>query len=159
MVFLGNSLPIRMWGMVDQGYVPSRASRGVNGIDGQVSTAMGLIRPMSKNWIILGDLTTLYDFSGFWMTDYLRKIEAQVNFVVINNRGGQIFSRMFESSLFINNHNISFEHIAKTWGWTYFKNPSFEESDFGPSLNFIEINPDPEQTEAFWKMYEQLWVN
>ena len=157
MIFVGNSLPIRLWDMVDEGLSPVYASRGVNGIDGQVSSAMGLVQPHSKNWIVLGDLTTLYDFSGFWMTQYLEKISAEVNFVVVNNFGGQIFSRLFESPMFLNSHNVSFEALAKMWGWEYRKNPDNLNSEWNSKLRFIEIQPNKEQTDIFWERYDQIW--
>ncbi|MCJ8276995.1 MAG: thiamine pyrophosphate-binding protein, partial [Bdellovibrionales bacterium] len=40
-VYLGNSLPIRIWDLVNSSGRKAFASRGVNGIDGQVSTALG----------------------------------------------------------------------------------------------------------------------
>ena len=99
-VYLGNSLPIRLWDLMDQEHPQVFANRGVNGIDGQLSTAFGLHDFEKPMWIILGDLTTLYDFSGFWLTAYLLGKKAKVNLVVVNNHGGQIFFHVFFRTLF-----------------------------------------------------------
>ena len=90
---------------IEQRHSEVFASRGVNGIDGQVSTAFGLCDFEKPIWIILGDLTTLYDFSGFWLTTYLIEKKAMVNFIVINNHGGQIFHVFFRILFFVMNTN------------------------------------------------------
>ena len=55
-VFLGNSLPIREWDLAADPSQPAElsASRGLNGIDGQLSTFLGGCRPDRPNWAVLG---------------------------------------------------------------------------------------------------------
>lgn len=156
-IYLGNSLPVRIWDLVDTDHGQVFASRGVNGIDGQLSTGIGLVDFRQKMWILLGDLTTLYDFSGFWLTEYLQRHEASVNLVVVNNGGGQIFSRMFSEKLFINSHRLEFRKLAEMWNWKYQKITSAEQLTKTDGLNLIEIAPDPRETEQFWKHYDLLW--
>ena len=157
LVYLGNSLPVRLWDLAPPSSTPAWANRGVNGIDGQLSTALGLVRPHSKNWIVLGDLTTLYDFSGFWMTETVRNQGSQVTLVVFNNGGGGIFSRLFQSSLFENTHNYSFKPLSQMWGWGYRKGVGVLPQGLGSSLELVEVQPSREESESFWKSYGDLW--
>ena len=85
-VYLGNSLPIRNWDLAADNTFKGleiQANRGVNGIDGQISTFLGLCRPDSHNWGLFGDLTTLYDMAAPWILSQLPHIKAAI--VVINN--------------------------------------------------------------------------
>jgi 2-succinyl-5-enolpyruvyl-6-hydroxy-3-cyclohexene-1-carboxylate synthase len=71
--------------------VPPRvlANRGVNGIDGVVSTALGVAAadPTKRTLAFLGDLAFLHDVSGL-----VNPPEAPCTFVVVDNGGGGIFS-------------------------------------------------------------------
>ena len=156
-VYIGNSMPVRLWDLVSNKDHQIFGNRGANGIDGQISSAFGLLKPQTKNWIILGDLTTLYDFNGFWITDYLRSLEISINLVVINNGGGQIFSRIFSEELFRNQHTLNFEPMAKMWGWNYLEIKSPSEELPSDGLNLIEIKPDEDQSRNFWETYDKQW--
>jgi len=156
-VFVGNSLSVREWDLVDQSHSCVYATRGVNGIDGQMSTALGLQEKGKPLWVILGDLTTLYDFSAFWLTPWLRDQQQQVNVVVINNRGGQIFSRIFSQKMFLNSHNLNFRPIADMWGWHYQKLEKMDPISLENKLNLIELLPDNVQSFQFWQALEQIW--
>ena len=159
-VYLGNSLPVRLWDLVSQKHSFLFANRGANGIDGQLSTALGLHDLKSPLWIILGDLTTLYDFSGFWLTNYLVEKKVCVNLIVINNCGGRIFSRLFDESLFCNRHQLNFQKMAEFWNWSYKKpeTKGFLNLSEGKSkgLNFYELCVDENDNKNFWKLYDQL---
>ena len=69
------------------------ANRGVNGIDGVVSTALGIAASGSgsgegtRTVALLGDLTFLHDVSGL-----VNLPESDCTFVVLDNGGGGIFS-------------------------------------------------------------------
>ncbi len=157
-IYVGNSLPVRWLDLFDDQHSQIFASRGVNGIDGQLSTALGLCQPHQTMWVILGDLTTLYDFSAFWLTDYLRQNNFTVNIAVINNKGGQIFSRLFKEELFLNRHDKDFKKIAEMWGWSYQSSQEQLDAVFKDDLNILEILPDEISTKNFWKEYDQLWI-
>jgi 2-succinyl-5-enolpyruvyl-6-hydroxy-3-cyclohexene-1-carboxylate synthase len=150
-VYLGNSLPIREWDQAAT-YLPKgfqmASSRGVNGIDGQMATFLGYSSPEQDNWSILGDLTVLYDLAAPWITPQLKDIATNV--VVINNGGAGIFARMFAHPAFQNSHYLSFEPIAKFWGWRYEKWENIP-SIISPSGGgrFIELVPDAQSTERF----------
>lgn len=121
--YVGNSLPIRHWDTTKHVHFEHvYANRGLNGIDGQISTALGLALKYNftkqKTFAVLGDLTSLYDLSAPW---YWKQNKSKLNFclVIINNSGGQIFSKMFESKSFLNEHSISFKSFAEMWGLSY----------------------------------------
>lgn len=119
-VYLGNSLPIRQWDaeavFEDKGF-KINASRGLNGIDGQISTFLGLAEPERENWAILGDLTTLYDLSAPWFLKQRKGLSLTI--AVLNNHGGKIFEPMFAIPEMMNTHTLSFEAFAKLWGMDY----------------------------------------
>ena len=65
------------------------ANRGVNGIDGVVSTALGVAAadPATPTLALLGDLAFLHDVSGL-----VNLPQSPCTFVVVDNGGGGIFS-------------------------------------------------------------------
>ena len=68
---------------------PTYANRGANGIDGVVSTVLGVCAG-AKGIGLLGDLTMLHDVSGF--VDGLGAAQGTCVLVVNDNGGGGIFS-------------------------------------------------------------------
>ena len=89
-LFVSSSMPIRdlEW------YAPAlpapprvHANRGVNGIDGIVSTALGIAAAGTRTVALLGDLAFLHDVSGL-----VNLSEQPCQFVVLDNGGGGIFS-------------------------------------------------------------------
>ncbi|MEZ4872962.1 MAG: 2-succinyl-5-enolpyruvyl-6-hydroxy-3-cyclohexene-1-carboxylic-acid synthase [Bdellovibrionales bacterium] len=158
-LFIGNSLPIREMDLLDWQQRNSQVSiytqRGVNGIDGLVSTALGLADSQRKTWALIGDLTFMYDLAGLWAL----KINPDLNFnlVVVNNGGGKIFSRIFADPLFENRHGLTFESIAKFWGLNYLlvrSGEDFENLDTQNTL--IEIWPDGKESQSLWNQIKTI---
>jgi 2-succinyl-5-enolpyruvyl-6-hydroxy-3-cyclohexene-1-carboxylate synthase len=158
LVYLGNSLPIREWDLAASYDYTHKASanRGVNGIDGQVSTFLGMAVEAKENWAIIGDLTALYDLVGPWAA--AARPEIQFRLVVVNNGGGKIFSRIFKEPLFENRHKLNFKPWAEMWGLGYRKWSEIPEEYEAAASELIEIVPDADATHRFWQRYEQLWV-
>lgn len=157
-LYLGNSLPVREWDSCsDHDFPPARvaANRGANGIDGQLSTFLGWAQPATENWCIVGDLTAMYDLSSLWATSQLEAKKFRI--VIINNGGGQIFSRMFKKEIFINKHDISFEGWAKMWNWGYQKWHNIPVTTEFSDQQIIELVPDAEQTQLMWQELDSLW--
>ena len=156
LVYLGNSLPIREWDLAAT-YEPKgfrvNASRGLNGIDGQLSTFYGMCDPNSSNWGIFGDLTTLYDMSAPW---YHQQEKLNANIVVVNNSGGQIFSRMFSHKEFLNEHSHNFKYFAEFWRLGYQCCNAFDAICFEHTSQLIECRPDPAESRRFWEEYASL---
>lgn len=160
-VYLGNSLPIREWNFFavgDPAHPHSHASRGANGIDGQVATFLGLSVGEAESWGIFGDLTALYDLNAPAMLDQAGPGKRRI--VVINNGGGRIFSRLpsmagmahDEKQVTENRHQLGFEAWAAMWGMGYrlwHAGEAFPENL--PDTVLIEAVPDESETEAFWK--------
>jgi 2-succinyl-5-enolpyruvyl-6-hydroxy-3-cyclohexene-1-carboxylate synthase len=160
-VFLGNSLPIREWNLAAERPKPGTqffANRGANGIDGLISTGFGVGAEVEEAWIIVGDLSALYDMNAPWILPQLKNRQWRI--VVINNGGGKIFSRVAwlrelpeaVQTMVENRHTLHFEHWAKQWNLEYrrFENAAELKND-DAACAVWEIIPDAEQTEAFWK--------
>ncbi len=166
-VYVGNSLPVRWWDLVASRdrVIAVDANRGVNGIDGQLSTALGVAAGRGRDlWVILGDLTTLYDLTAPWAL----KTEALKNFakngnklrvIVLNNSGGRIFTRVLAkapggAAPFENNHDLHFEKWAAMWNLGYARVTSLAELRAAVKLSdaftVIEVVPDASQTAVFW---------
>jgi 2-succinyl-5-enolpyruvyl-6-hydroxy-3-cyclohexene-1-carboxylate synthase len=93
---VGSSMPVRdvEW------WAPARgsatfANRGVNGIDGVVSTVLG-VAAGAKAIGLVGDLTMLHDVSA--LVDGLGSAGGTCVLVVADNRGGGIFSFLPQAS-------------------------------------------------------------
>ncbi len=175
LVYLGNSLPIRHWDLMAASKPPCQttldegrqaetrwvqANRGVNGIDGQLSTFLGLLPKGGEGWAIVGDLTAMYDLTAPWAlgTDP----EAKVRIVVLNNGGGRIFSRIFQNELFENRHQINFAGWAAMWNFEYqiWREPPTAENVKAlekARLVILEIQPDEDATDRFWNAYDLDW--
>ena len=101
------------------------ANRGVNGIDGFVSTALGVaLGPGQPVVALAGDLSMIHDSNGLSVTGGPR---PDVVFVVINNDGGGIFSFLPQAAaakdsfetLFGTPHGMDFEALARGHGCRY----------------------------------------
>ncbi len=109
------------------------SNRGLSGIDGTVSTAIGIAMALGQTTALIGDLTLLHDAGGLNKTDLP---ELELRLVVGNDHGGHIFSRLevakeidgpsFER-LFNTDQRVDIEALAKAYGWTYAKCRSITE--------------------------------
>ncbi len=93
-VFVSNSLPIRDFTFFNSDwnsdYNPVFTARGVSGIDGVSSQALGVsLGSTAHTVLITGDLAFLHD-SNLLLSKSLLK-QQSLTIVVINNGGGQIF--------------------------------------------------------------------
>ncbi len=122
--FVSNSMPVR-----DLEYVVPPGSRGLrllcnrgaNGIDGTLSTALGVAHGAGRSAVLLtGDLALLHDTNGFLMRPKLR---GALTIVLINNHGGGIFGHLpvaqFEppfEEYFATPQDVDFEKLASAYG-------------------------------------------
>ena len=96
LVFAGSSLPVRHLFLARaREEVTVLANRGVAGIDGSVSTALGAALSWQAGgggpaYALLGDLTFLHDANGLLLGPWEPRPDLTI--VVLNNDGGGIFS-------------------------------------------------------------------
>jgi 2-succinyl-5-enolpyruvyl-6-hydroxy-3-cyclohexene-1-carboxylate synthase len=123
-LFVANSMPVRdveyFWPAGDRG-VSLFFNRGANGIDGTLSTALGVAHGAGKPTVLLtGDLALLHDTNGFLLRSKLR---GSLTIVLINNRGGGIFEHLpvaqfdppFEE-FFATPQDVDFGKLCATYG-------------------------------------------
>ncbi len=149
-IFLGNSLPIRIWdetpNFIEATYF---GNRGLNGIDGLISTALGLSDEKTMTWVVVGDLSAIYDLnSPFIHLDQIKNLKI----VIVNNKGGQIFRKISSHNQIRNEHTLDFKSWCEFFKMDYQKlENSYKEVKLKPGLQVIELKVDPEQTQAWEK--------
>jgi 2-succinyl-5-enolpyruvyl-6-hydroxy-3-cyclohexene-1-carboxylate synthase len=93
-VFIANSTPVRdvewFWPGNDRHLRP-QFSRGANGIDGTLSTALGMAHGRDRNVLITGDLALLHDSNGLLLRPHFR---GHLTILLLNNQGGGIFEML-----------------------------------------------------------------
>lgn len=94
-IFIANSMPVRdlewFWPLGDRRLRPF-FNRGANGIDGILSTALGIAHDAHQASILVtGDLALLHDANGFLLR---HQFQGHLTIVVINNNGGGIFEML-----------------------------------------------------------------
>ncbi|MDQ6772115.1 MAG: thiamine pyrophosphate-dependent enzyme, partial [Candidatus Dormibacteraeota bacterium] len=110
-VFVGSSMAIRD---VDTFWPPSApgvhflGNRGASGIDGLVSTGLGVAagRPDTPTVLLLGDLSLYHDMNGLWAA-HRHGVRAVI--LVLDNNGGGIFDFLPPSE-----HQDVFEEVFAT---------------------------------------------
>ena len=157
-LFAGNSLPVRhldQFGIDTDMTLFAWANRGASGIDGNVSTALGIGAARRGNPLVavLGDITLYHDLNGLLAA---RRCGVPVTIVLLNNDGGGIFQRLpvrdFEphfSDYFITPHGLDFSHAAALYGLDYVRTDdraafrdAFSRSVRGTASTIIEVRSD-----------------
>lgn len=124
-LLVSSSMPIRdveWFGSVTPD-VQVYSNRGTNGIDGVISTGVGIALGSGvSTTILIGDVACLHDTNGLWA---LMQRNVDVKIVVSNNDGGSIFSFLPQATqvdngtfelLYGTPHGVSFEHLAMAHG-------------------------------------------
>jgi 2-succinyl-5-enolpyruvyl-6-hydroxy-3-cyclohexene-1-carboxylate synthase len=123
-VFVANSMPVRdveyFWPVGDRGH-GIYFNRGANGIDGTLSTALGIAHGSGRPAVLLtGDLALLHDTNGFLT---LPKFTGSLTVMLINNNGGGIFEHLpvakFEppfEEFFATPQEVDFSKLCATYG-------------------------------------------
>lgn len=122
-IFIANSMPVRdvefFWMPNSKNFYPY-FSRGANGIDGTLSTALGIGHNNRSSVLLTGDLALLHDTNGFLIK---QKFTGSLTIILINNNGGGIFEMLpiakfdppFED-FFATPQNIDFKLLCQTYG-------------------------------------------
>lgn len=127
-VFAGNSMPVRYVDAFDRPTthaIDIYGNRGASGIDGNVSTALGLAAATGRPVVaLLGDITFYHDLNG--LLAIRQHHLTNITFVVTNNDGGGIFRRLPIArhdppftELFLTPHGLTFAHAAALYGLEY----------------------------------------
>ena len=91
-LFIANSMSVRygefFW-QPNNSKIKPYFSRGANGIDGTLSTALGIAYQNQSTVLLTGDLALLHDTNGFLISN---KFKGHLTIILINNNGGGIFN-------------------------------------------------------------------
>jgi 2-succinyl-5-enolpyruvyl-6-hydroxy-3-cyclohexene-1-carboxylate synthase len=118
-LFISSSRPIRdLEGFaVARDGIETFANRGLAGIDGNISTALGIASQRKETIAVLGDLGFLHDLTGL-----IHKEDINLKIFVINNDGGGIFSTLSQrgvdgfEDVFGTPHGLDISAIASAMG-------------------------------------------
>ena len=139
---IGNSLPVRhldQWTRPSSKNIRIFGNRGASGIDGNISTALGIAATSDQPvTLIVGDITFYQDMNGLLylkaegegqradLSPITHNALRNFTIVIINNDGGGIFRRLPVSQieppfteLFLTPHGLEFEHAARLYGLDY----------------------------------------
>ena len=114
---MGNSTSVRYTQLFSYNNIHFNGNRGVSGIDGTTSTALGAAW-INKQLTVLvtGDLSFVYDINALWN----KKLPDNLKIIVINNNGGGIFkiipgpfSTPYGKENFEAENPAHLEHLAK----------------------------------------------
>ncbi|SEQ86631.1 2-succinyl-5-enolpyruvyl-6-hydroxy-3-cyclohexene-1-carboxylic-acid synthase [Piscibacillus halophilus] len=108
-VFVGNSMPIRdmdTFFFNSQRSIDVMSNRGANGIDGVISSALGVAATNTPVTLLIGDVSFLHDYTALFIA---RQYQLPLRVLVLNNNGGGIFSFLPQ-----NNEKKHFENLFGT---------------------------------------------
>jgi 2-succinyl-5-enolpyruvyl-6-hydroxy-3-cyclohexene-1-carboxylate synthase len=161
-VFVASSMPVRdvefFW-RAGEHACRLCFNRGANGIDGTLSTALGVAHGNRPAVLLTGDLALLHDTNGFLLRPKLR---GSLTIVLINNRGGGIFEMLpvakfdppFEE-FFATPQEADFAKLCAAYGaehvlvrdWTHFTGLISALPATG--LRVLEVRTDRKRDAAF----------
>jgi 2-succinyl-5-enolpyruvyl-6-hydroxy-3-cyclohexene-1-carboxylate synthase len=114
----------------------------VNGIDGQLATAIGIATGMQETlYCILGDITTLYDLTS------LREMPKNLKVVIMNNKGGRIFDMLKLDKRIVLEHEFHFASICQAFGLSYAQ----KQVELLSDVQVLELFPDRHESESLLK--------
>lgn len=128
-----NSTAIRLANIYAKHYV--YCNRGVNGIDGSLSTAAGFsVAYENEVFCVIGDLSFFYDQNALWN----RNLRGNFRILLLNNGRGGIFNMLkgleqspARDSFVSAEHHTSAEGICQQNGVVYLKATNMEEMQKG----------------------------
>ena len=146
-----NSMSVRLGCIYSKGYI--YVNRGINGIEGSLSTAAGYSLASDKDvYCVIGDLSFFYDQNALWN----RNIGGNFKILLLNNGGGAIFGKFdglkesnARDNLVMAKHNTSAAGICSANHINYIEASNAEELKAGLD-KFINMKTDsPTVLEVF----------
>lgn len=166
-VMAANSMSIRdvdyFWSGINP--VPVYGNRGVNGIDGTISTAIGLAQNGKPTVLVTGDLSFFHDLNGLAMTD------ERINLTIVlhNNDGGGIFEYLpqkgtkYFNYLFSTEQGLDYSGTVTLFGCSYERITeandfagAFKKAVASQGVHIIEIPTDKERSYQLHGQYTVL---
>ena len=144
-------------------------NRGVNGIDGTISTALGLATNGLPTYLVTGDLSLFHDLNGLAVA---KTHNLNLTIILHNNDGGGIFEYLPQKGtkhfdyLFSTSQGLDYSGAAKLYGCGYTKIASPDElstvlanvsSESG--VHIIEIPTNREYSRQLHKKYTKVSVD
>ncbi|HUO46809.1 MAG TPA: 2-succinyl-5-enolpyruvyl-6-hydroxy-3-cyclohexene-1-carboxylic-acid synthase [Acidimicrobiia bacterium] len=166
---VGSSMPVRDldWFMAPRSGLRVLANRGASGIDGFVSTALGVAASDQSVVALSGDLGLIHDQNG-WLTSP----RSDLTMVVVNNDGGGIFSFLPQASfpshfeqLFGTPHGLDLATLARLYGLDYQVVSTATdlatqlEARTGAGTHLLEVRTNREENVARHRHLTSLVVN
>ncbi len=168
---LANSMPVRyanLCGIPEEQQISVAANRGVSGIDGCLSTAVGAALMTDQLvTLLIGDVAFFYDRNALWSAS----IPPNLRIVLLNNDGGHIFrlidgpSRQPElETYFETPHGYTAEKTAADAQIEYQVCNSLDGllsllPDFftpGPTAKLLELTTDKRINQAQFQAYKKI---
>ena len=144
-------------------------NRGVNGIDGTVSTALGLATNGKSTYLVTGDLSLFHDLNGLAVA---KTHNLNLTIILHNNDGGGIFEYLPQKGtkhfdyLFSTEQGLDYSGVAKLYGCGYIKiiNPDELSSVLAnvstkSGVHIIEIPTNREYSRQLHKKYTKVSVD
>jgi 2-succinyl-5-enolpyruvyl-6-hydroxy-3-cyclohexene-1-carboxylate synthase len=171
-IVAGNSMPVRdlesFFAVDDKRVLFMHGNRGTSGIDGVVSTALGIAAATGGPTVLLiGDLSFYHDMNGLLAA---QRHNLNATIVLINNDGGGIFSFLAQheaedhetfEQLFGTPHGLDFSHVAGMYGVSFQRVKTREEyrtavmASFGvPGVKVIEVRTHREEN---LRLHQRIW--
>lgn len=148
-----NSQPIRLANIYATHYV--RCNRGINGIDGSVSTAAGYSVAADEAelaFLVTGDLSFFYDQNGLWN----QNLRGNLRIMLLNNGCGEIFLHLpglencpARDTMIAARHNASAKGICQECGVRYLS--AHDQASLRQALDalLVEKSAQPVLLEVF----------
>ena len=144
-------------------------NRGVNGIDGTISTALGLAANGRPTYLVTGDLSLFHDLNGLAVA---KTHNLNLTIILHNNDGGGIFEYLPQKGtkhfdyLFSTSQGLDYSGAAKLYGCGYTKISSPNELSFvlakigqESGVHIIEIPTNREYSRELHKKYTKVSVD
>ena len=144
-------------------------NRGVNGIDGTVSTALGLATNGKSTYLVTGDLSLFHDLNGLAVA---KTHNLNLTIILHNNDGGGIFEYLPQKGtkhfdyLFSTSQGLDYSGAAKLYdcGYTKITHPDELSSVLAKvstesGVHIIEIPTNREYSRQLHKKYTKVSVD